>query len=214
LGSLSRDGCLKIHGRKDSQVKVHGYRVELQEVEAILLSIDGIEQAAVAVFSETDSQRLVAFVVLRPGQNLTEESIQNHLREKLASFMVPGQVVILPAIPLTANGKVDRWALQAKAKPSASPATAELANRVERELCKIWSEVLRRTVGRNDRFLELGGDSLSGSRILAEIARRFGVSLPLKDLLDRPTIADLAEWLGTIDAVYQADVDKDRSGGH
>jgi amino acid adenylation domain-containing protein len=198
LGSVSRDSCLRVHGRKDSQVKVHGYRVEVLEVEAILLSIDGIEQAAVSVLSETDSQRLVAFVVLRAGQNLTEDSIYNHLREKLASFMVPGQVVILPAFPLMANGKVDRLALRARAKRSASPETEEPANPLEWEICKIWSEVLRRPVGRTDKFLELGGDSLSGSQILARIAQRFGVRVTFKDLLERSTIAALAEWLGSI----------------
>ena len=210
LGSMSRDGCLRIHGRKDSQVKLHGYRVEVQEIEAILLSLDGIEQAAVAVFSETDSQRLVAFVVLQAGHDLAEDSIHNYLRERLASFMVPGKVVILPTLPLTANGKVDRLALRARAKRSAFPATEEPANPLEWEICKIWSEVLRRPVGRSDKFLELGGDSLSGSRILAGIAQQLGVRVTFKDLLERPTVAALAEWLGNVVNVIQVEVDKDR----
>jgi acyl carrier protein len=122
--------------------------------------------------------------------------------------MVPERVVILPAFPLTTNGKVDRLALRAKAERSATPATEEPANPVEREVCKIWSEVLRRPVGRTDKFLELGGDSLSGSRILARITQRFGVRMPLKDLLERPTVAALAEWLGTIADISQVEVDK------
>jgi acyl-coenzyme A synthetase/AMP-(fatty) acid ligase/acyl carrier protein len=194
LGSMSRDGCLRLHGRKDSQVKVHGYRVEVAEVEAILLSIDGIGQAAVA-FSETDFDGLVAYVVPSEGGRLTEESIRKQLREKLTSYMVPAQVVILPRLPLTATGKLDRMALQATPTRRAPPISAPPSNSMEQLLCEIWSEVLKRPVGVAESFFDLGGDSLSGSRILARVEAKLGVRMTLKDLLERPTVAAMGRWL-------------------
>ena len=198
LGSMSRDGCLKLHGRKDSQIKVHGYRVEVEEIEATLLSISGIDQAAVGTFSESGVERLVAYAVLRPGQDLTKESIHGQLREKLAGYMVPRQVVILAALPVTATGKLDRLALQAQTPLNTDSATEPAENSLEQELCQIWTEVLGRPVGRTDRFLDLGGDSLSGSRILARVAQRFAVRVPLKDLLERPTVAEMARLLSSL----------------
>jgi amino acid adenylation domain-containing protein len=197
LGSMSRDGCLRLHGRKDSQVKVRGYRVEVAEVEAILLSIDGIGQAAVA-FSETDFDGLVAYVVPSEGGRLTEESIHKQLREKLTSYMVPAQVVILPRLPLTATGKLDRMALQATATRRASPISAPPSNSMEQLLCDIWSEVLERPVGVAESFFDLGGNSLSGSRILARVEAKLGVRVTIRDLLERPTVAAMARWLGKL----------------
>jgi amino acid adenylation domain-containing protein len=197
LGSMSRDGCLRLHGRKDSQIKVHGYRVEVPEVEAILLSIDGIDQAAV-VFSGADFDGLVAYVVPSEGGRLTEESIRKQLREKLTSYMVPAQVVILPRLPLTATGKLDRMALQAAPTRRASPISPPPSNPMEQLLCEIWSEVLKRPVGVAEGFFDLGGDSLSGSRILARVEAKLGVRVAIKDLLERPTVAAMARWLGKL----------------
>jgi amino acid adenylation domain-containing protein len=198
LGSMSRDGCLKLHGRKDSQVKIHGNRVEVQEIEATLLSIDGVDQAAVVAFSEPSHDSLVAYVVPAAGQHVADKLIRKQLEEKLPRYMVPGQVVVLQALPLTGTGKVDRRALQVKPISNASPVTALPSNPTEQVLCEIWREVLGCPVGTSDNFFDLGGDSFSGSRVLSRITAELGVRVLMKDLFERPTVTAMARWLGKI----------------
>jgi acyl carrier protein len=129
---------------------------------------------------------------------LTEESIHKWLREKLSSYMVPGQVVIVPALPLTANGKIDRSALRAIPSQTAPSSAVLPANPIERVVCEIWREVLGRPVAITDRFFDLGGNSLSAFSILGRVEVKFSVRLPIKDFFDRPTVAAMAEWLSDI----------------
>jgi acyl carrier protein len=107
-------------------------------------------------------------------------------------------VVILQALPLTATGKIDRMALQVKPLRNAPPVNATPSNHTERVLCEIWSEVLGCPVGTTDDFFDLGGDSLSGSRVLSRITAEFGVRVPMADLFERPTVTAMARWLSNI----------------
>jgi amino acid adenylation domain-containing protein len=192
LGLMRPAGCLVHLGRKDAQVKVHGYRVELQEIEANLVSIGGVDQAAVVAYADPDA--LIAYVVLSPAERPSEEMIRQQLEEKLPRHMMPGRVIIVPKLPLTASGKVDRKALST-VFPETAAGSAAPAEETERALCEIWSEVLERPVGTTDDFLQLGGDSVSGAKILIRVERKFGVAVPMAILFDRPTVAAMARWL-------------------
>jgi amino acid adenylation domain-containing protein len=197
LGSMRRDGCLTHLGRKDSQVKIHGYRVELGEIESILMSMPGIDQAAVVGYPEVDGGALTAYVVLAPGQHLAEETICKQLQEKLPKAVAPRRVIIQERLPLTQTGKIDRKALLSEL-PKVHVLGVAPADPIEKQLCLIWSEVLGLQVGTTDNFFDLGGDSLSGGRILHKMAANFGITVPMEVLFERPTVSAMVQWLHSL----------------
>ncbi len=194
------DGAIEFLGRADDQVKIRGYRVELGEIELAFAEHPGVAQCVALVRDD----RLIAYVVPRAGdayaqshaQRITAETLTEWIGTKLPDYMVPGAVVILDALPLSANGKVDRAALP---DPGASAAAAEDAyvaprNPTEEAIAAIWAEVLKKErVGVTENFITLGGHSLLAIRVLGKLSRKFGVRLPLRSLVDAPTIADLSE---------------------
>jgi len=194
------DGRLDFVGRVDHQVKVRGHRVELGEIEALLELHPAVQEAVVlAREDEEGDQRLVAYLVPRPGAPPASQALREHLREKLPEFMVPAHFVALDAFPQTPNRKVDRRAL---------PDPGELAvggplerrrpeNAVEERLARIWQDVLRSgPVGRDDNFFDLGGHSLlalkTHRRIVAELE---APDLRITDLFRFPTVRALAAHL-------------------
>ncbi|HYO15771.1 MAG TPA: amino acid adenylation domain-containing protein [Thermoanaerobaculia bacterium] len=200
-GDLARwlpDGTLEFLGRIDHQVKVRGFRIEPGEIEACLGRHEAVRDAVVVAREEAPGQRrLVAYVVLRPeGPDVSAVGLRSFVRERLPDYMVPAALVILPELPVTANGKVDRAALPApgdlpRERPYAAPRSDS-----ERVLAEIWGEVLGvAEIGIDDDFFDLGGHSLAATRVTAEIRRRFGVELPLARLFHRPTIAELSTVL-------------------
>ncbi len=191
------DGRLECLGRLDHQVKVRGYRIELEEIEVALRGHDGVEQAAVIVQGAAGlDQRLVAYIThgAGPPPNLTE--LQAHLRRTLPAYMVPSSFVFLDHLPLTPNGKVDRKALAALGQPAATPTTtAFVAPRTATEeiVAAIWGEVLGADrVSAEADFFDLGGHSLNAARVVMRIRKAFAVDLSLKDLFAHPTLASLA----------------------
>ncbi|HXO22737.1 MAG TPA: amino acid adenylation domain-containing protein [Thermoanaerobaculia bacterium] len=202
LGRYLPDGNLEFLGRRDTQVKVQGYRVELGEIEAALSRHPAVREAVVAAVGEPKGhKRLVAYVVAErsaapaaPGA-LDNAELRAFLETKLPEYMVPSLFVPLPALPLTANGKVDRGALPA---PDAAPARrggplAEPRSPAELRMTRIWEEVVGvRPVGRTDDFFALGGDSMLGLRLLAAVEKAFGRRLPLSALLAGGTVERLA----------------------
>ncbi len=199
-GDLARwrpDGTIEFLGRRDQQVKVRGFRVELGEIEAALLRHTKVADAALVVREEPGGKVLAAYVVPRRGEALPED-LREHLRASLPEFMVPAHLVALPELPLNANGKVDRRALAARLLPSGGlPAEYEAPRTpAEARLAAIWSEVLGiERVGRHEDFFALGGHSLLAIRVLARISDAFGTDLPLSDLFAAPTVAALAQRL-------------------
>ena len=160
------DGNLEFIGRRDDQVKVRGYRIELGEVESALLSHAGVSQAVVvARQEETGEKRLVGYVVGDDAIDVLQ--MREHLKSKLPIYMVPGALVQLERMPLSANGKIDRKALPA---PEGRPQTGEYLEprtELERVLAGIWAEVLCvEQVGIEDNFFELGGHSLLAMRVV------------------------------------------------
>jgi amino acid adenylation domain-containing protein len=202
-GDLSRslpDGRLEVLGRVDHQVKVRGFRIELQEIEAVLARHPDLREAVVLA----RDGRLVAFV-LANGSEVTAAALRSFVGGILPEYMVPSLVVPLPAFPLTPNGKVDRKALAALSTPVfPGPDAASAAPRspVEEVAAEIWREVLRlHRVGIDDDFFELGGHSLLATQVVSRAREAFGVDLPVKSLFEAKT---LSAWAGQVDRALRA----------
>ncbi|MFD4763320.1 amino acid adenylation domain-containing protein, partial [Streptomyces sp. NPDC058439] len=185
------DGNLEFLGRTDGQVKVRGFRIELGEIEAVLVEHPQVAQAAVVVRTEEDT-RLVAYFVPAPGTTVAVPALREHLREQLPEYMVPTAFVLLDALPLTPNRKLDRRALPAPEQVSAAPGRAP-RTATEHLLAGLFAEVLgAAVVGPDDSFFDLGGHSLLATRLVARARSVLGVELRLSDLFDAPTVAELA----------------------
>lgn len=199
FGRLSRDGRIHYLGRRDGQVKVRGYRVEVGEVEARLKAHPGVADAVVvAGDGGVGGKRLVAHCLPARGARLSAPELRRALSADLPDYMVPAAYVMTSAFPLTASGKVDRLALARTpglAGPSdKQPTTGYARDDVELQICAAWGDVLAVTaVGVHDNFFELGGNSFLGVRLVAAMRRLFGIDLAVADLFAAPTIAALAQ---------------------
>ena len=197
-GDLCRhraDGSVEFLGRIDHQVKLRGFRIELGEIEAVLSRHAAVRE--VAVVASEDGGRLLACVAVAAGAPAEAAELRAYAREHLPEYMVPADVVLLAALPRTANGKLDRDALRSAA-PAAAGRAGSVAPRddVERQLTEVWEEVLPgRQLGVTDDFFAAGGHSLLAVRLMSRIGRRFGRGLPLAALIQEPTIAGLARLL-------------------
>ncbi|MGW5023267.1 condensation domain-containing protein, partial [Streptomyces cacaoi] len=179
-------------------MKVRGFRIEPGEIQAALERCEGVGRAAVVVREDSPGvKRLVAYLV---GDGLDVEAVRAEVAGVLPEYMVPSAFVVLDALPLTANGKVDRRALP---EPEAGPGVEYVAPRTEAErlLCDIWAEVLKAgRIGVHDNFFALGGDSISSLQVVSR-ARRAGLTLSSRDVFLRQTVAELAPGTGGGDAV-------------
>jgi amino acid adenylation domain-containing protein len=197
-GDLARwrsDGQLEFLGRGDSQVKIRGVRIELGEVEAALLRQPNVREAlALAVESPQGGKRLVAYVVVATDATLSAAELRASLRETLPEAMIPARFLMLAALPLSANGKIDRQALPSpdEAETAESSSFTAPRNAAEEQLASIVRDVLgRESVSVLDNLFELGMDSISGLRIISR-GRQAGVALNPVQLFRHPTVADLA----------------------
>ena len=199
LGRYLPDGNIEFLGRKDFQVKIQGYRVELGEIEAALAQHPAVREAAAAAIGEPrGAKRLVAYVVPHHGQSPPAEELRQHLQEKLPPYMVPSAFVLLGAMPLTPNGKVDRRALPAPDQVSVQTAAEFVDPRdaLEIQLAQMWQELLGiRRVGVRDNFFALGGNSLLAVRLMGRIEQTCGKSIPLDTLFQAATVEHLASIL-------------------
>lgn len=195
-GDLARylpDGRIECLGRLDQQIKLRGFRIEPGEIEAVLKEQPSIRDAAVIMRTEGTNQHLVAYCVRRDAESAPHElpaSLAEALGARLPAYMIPTTFVFLDALPLTANGKIDRRALPepaADAKPTRAYAPPQ--NSVHQHLIEIWEEVLnRRPIGIRDDFFELGGHSLLAARVIALTTERLGHRLPFAEFFANPTI--------------------------
>ncbi len=188
------DGALEYLGRIDMQVKVRGFRIELGEVEAVLAAHPGVRAAAAATRADAfGNLRLVAFVVWRAGGE-DAAGLHASLARRLPAWMIPSEIFPLPALPVTAAGKLDRRALERLAPPvGAAREIRPPSNPVEEGLAAIWSELLGvAPVGLDDDFFVLGGHSLLATQLVSRVRRRFGVDLPLHSLFELRTLEEQA----------------------
>ena len=190
------DGNLQFLGRIDNQVKVRGHRIELEEIEAVLDSCAGVRKSVALVREDTPGdQRVVAYVA--GGLGLDVGELRSMLRRRMPLFMLPSTFVVLDAIPVTTSGKVDRRALPAPDLHQAGQAVyIAPRNPVEELVALVWAEVLGvGCVGLNDNFFDLGGHSLLAAKVIARLAGRFSLEIPLRALFEQPTVAALAEYI-------------------
>jgi amino acid adenylation domain-containing protein len=197
-GDLARwcsDGSLECLGRIDQQVKLRGYRIELKEVEHVLLEHPDVRAATVLLHGDGGS-RLVAHIVAAASRQPTANDLREFLKSRLPGYMTPASFLFLERIPLTAHGKVDRSALLAIPQGQGAPADASVAPRhfTEKVLSDIWIDLLKvEGIGVSDNFFDLGGHSLLAGQVLARVAKAFGVSLPIRALFEAPTVEALAK---------------------
>ena len=196
-GDLARwleSGELEYLGRIDQQVKIRGFRIELGEIESRLVRHPAVRQCAVVAREDTPGdKRLVAYLVLSADAPAVIDECRQQLRDALPDYMVPAHFVCLDVLPLTANGKLDQRALPPPQEARLStPSQTAARTPLEAALVEIWQSVLRLdAVGIHDHFMDLGGDSILSIQVLARCRQR-GLPFTLKELYERPTIAELA----------------------
>lgn len=199
LGVMRPDGCLMHLGRKDFQVKIRGHRIETGEIEAALSKLDSVKAAVVhAQPDRNGEQRLAAYIVTAPGKTATINELRSGLAHTLPDFMMPSSFVFLEDFPLLPNGKIDRRALPVPSidRPVLPVPYAAPRELTESTLTAIWMDVLQlEKIGINDRFLDLGGDSLRATQILGRTLKSFGIELSVSDVIRTETIAQMAELI-------------------
>ena len=197
LARLLPDGALDFLGRADDQIKLRGFRVEPGEIEAALAGIDGVGQAVVVLREISGDARLVAYLVVRHGAILPAAGeLRAALSARLPDYMIPAAFVELGALPLTANGKLDRRALPMPDVPMpkrTDPGGEAPLTRTERRLANIWQDVLGlEEIDKSADFFELGGHSLLAIRVIARVEAEFGARVALEALFKYPTIESFA----------------------
>ncbi len=205
IGCWRRDGTIDFYGRKDHQVKIRGFRIELGEIETRLMNHEEIKEAVVVDRrDDAGNTYLCAYIIVNPGQDTTFDSkpswtaeLDEYLRERLPDYMVPAYFVPLEKMPLTNNGKINRYALP---DPQFNPVGEIIAprNNTEKKLAGIWSEVLgieKEDVSINANFFESGGHSLKATIFVSRIHKELNVKLPLAELFKTPTIKEIASYI-------------------
>jgi amino acid adenylation domain-containing protein len=199
------DGNIQFLGRNDDQIKLRGFRIELGEIAALLAQHPAIQQAAVTL-TPTPQPHITAFLV-SPTPTPTVELIA-FLQPRLPEFMIPSAFVWLEALPLTPNGKLDRASLAEHARQTQfrqkSNHHVSPRNPTEATVAAVWAEVLRlEQISVEDSFFELGGNSLLATRINSRLRQAFQLDIPLRNLLEKPTVAALAERIEVMQKTVQ-----------
>ncbi|MEP7339452.1 MAG: amino acid adenylation domain-containing protein, partial [Acidobacteriota bacterium] len=197
-GDLARyyeDGRIEFLRRIDHQVKIRGFRIEPGEVEAAIRSHHAVKDCVLQVRQDPQGdKRLTAYVVCHEGQSLTVAELRGYLKQELPGYMIPSFFVMMDRFPLTSNGKVDRRALPEPEIQSLQSSEDYQPPRtpVEELLASLWSQTLGiERVGSHDNFFEMGGHSLLATKLNSRINKAFGIALPLRDIFEFPTIAQL-----------------------
>jgi amino acid adenylation domain-containing protein len=200
-GDLARrlpGGELEYLGRIDHQVKIRGFRIELGEIESVIAEHSAVKDCVVIAREDTPGdKRLVGYVATNATPALVEE-LRAKLKDRVPEYMVPAAFVLMPNLPLTQNGKVDRKALPAPdtSRPALETEYTEPEGELENEIAGIWKRLLRiSAVGANDGFFELGGSSLLAVESLVELRQKLGRTVPVVTLFQYPTVRGLARAL-------------------
>jgi amino acid adenylation domain-containing protein len=197
-GDLARrlpNGGLEYLGRIDHQVKIRGFRIELGEIEYALQSLPEVLETAVVIDGEGDDKRIIAYLVLAPGVTLSPSELRSLLLQSLPEYMIPAAFVLIEAMPITPNGKLDRKALPAP-DMSAARMTHDIVRpetQTQTRLAALWEAVLNvKNVGIHESFFDLGGHSILAARLMAQVRSSFGVQLAFHNIFRAPTVSSLA----------------------
>ncbi|HZU09237.1 MAG TPA: amino acid adenylation domain-containing protein [Pseudacidobacterium sp.] len=201
----NEDGELEFIGRADNQVKINGHRVELGEIESVLLQHAIVAEAAVTAHRNDDGViSLHAYLVPLGGRPVDISSVRLFLASRLPNHMMPASFTVLDAMPLTPNGKLDRKALPVPER-AITNIYVEPVTPTEKKLAQIWRQILKvERVGLHDNFFDLGGDSLSAAEFIAHFHACFDMELPMGSLFEAPTVASLAAM---VERLSSADTD-------
>ncbi|MGH7826958.1 MAG: phosphopantetheine-binding protein, partial [Candidatus Binatia bacterium] len=190
------DGNLEFIGRVDHQVKIHGLRIETEEIETVLRQDPRVWETVVLAREDTPGdKRLVAYVVPMREATLNSTELRSFMSTKLPYYMIPSAFVFIGALPLTLNGKIDRRALPAPdpARPDLEQSYVAPRTPIEEGLARIWAEVLKlQRVGIHDNFFDIGGHSLNATQVISRIPTLFQAQVSLRRFFAYPTVAGLA----------------------
>lgn len=188
------NGELEFLGRLDNQIKLRGFRIELSEIEAVLYGHKAVQRAAVVAHEvRLDDRHLVAYVECHSGHSVSDESLREHLKQHLPSYMLPAMYIQLDVLPVTFNGKVDRAALPEPSQDAFAADFTSPRTPTEQAVADIWADVLKlKQVGAHDNFFELGGHSLLAMQIISRVEKVLNADLPLQSLFDEPTVGEFA----------------------
>ncbi len=203
------DGNYVFLGRAGRQVKIRGFRVEPEEIEAALAAHPAVRHCAVLPSDNRGRTELIAYLAVNASPPPTASDVRLHLRRSLPEYMIPASFRIVPQMPMTPNGKIDRAALALTAAPVENPeAFTAPATPAEKRLAALWGEVLNaERVSATANFFDAGGDSLEATRLMTHIRREFGRDFPYTEFLRNPTIAGMAR-------VLQDGANPDRPAAH
>ncbi len=199
LGRQYEDGTIEYIGRIDEQIKLRGFRIELSEIESVLMNLSEVKEAVAIVNGNGENAVLVAFLKMNDNIELNSEDIKSKIKSKLPDFMIPGLLLEIDEIPITSNGKVDRKKLPSINELTIKSSTeyCEPQNETESRLHKIWSELLNLDrISIKDNFFELGGHSLLSIKLINIISKEYNIELPLITIFKNPTIEQLAKIIG------------------
>ncbi len=208
LGRMLPTGMMEFLGRKDHQVKVRGFRVELGEIESQLFKHDRIREAVVVDKKDAEGHVfLCAYVVAR--EPITSQELREYLSGKLPGYMVPSVFMPLERLPLTPNGKIDRKSLpEPDDSLQSGAAYEEPADSLEETLVRIWQSVLGvERIGVHDHFFELGGHSLSVTSMALKINQALHVEVPLQDIFNQPTVRELSRFIRSMEKSGQSRIE-------
>ena len=201
-GDLCRyltDGSIEFLGRVDQQIKIRGFRIELEEIETVLGQHPAVRQAIVVAREDVPGEKILAgYYVPHPAIQCAPEELRDFLKARLPEYMVPVAFVMLDALPLSPNGKVDRKALPSpeQYRPELAPNYAAPSNPTEQMLADIWARSLRlERVGVNDNFFDLGGHSLLIVQLHVRLCEALKIKLPIVKLFQYPTVSSFAAHL-------------------
>ncbi|WP_404483121.1 non-ribosomal peptide synthase/polyketide synthase [Pseudomonas sp. HT11] len=193
LARYNEAGALEYVGRIDHQVKIRGYRIEMGEIEAGLQALPQVREAAVIAQPSAVGMQLVAYVVPAHGHTLDAQDLAATLRQSLPDYMVPGHWLVLDALPLNNNGKLDRRALPAPDLNLRQQAYVAPQSPLQVQLAAIWQAVLQvEQVGLTDHFFELGGHSLLATQVISRVRHELKLEVPLRALFEQPTLQAFA----------------------
>jgi len=214
------DGNAEWVGRKDRQVSIRGFRVELAEVEAVLGQHPMVTDCVVVAPEEKElshdnpktDTRLVAYVAAEQDQQSLVDLLRSYLSTRLPDYMVPAHFLVLERLPLSPNGKVDYRALpRVEQFSSSADSSAAPRNEIETKLCAIFAQVLGRDqVGIDENFFRIGGHSLLAARAAVRISDAFGVEFELSTFLETPTVMGLAKEVQSIRATGQTGTESEK----
>ena len=206
LGAILPDGNLQLVGRSDHQVKIHGYKIELGEIELALKQHPSVINAAVKTYITDENKKIVAYVVLKKDIQVSSRELGSFLKGKFPSYMIPNIFIIMDTLPVTPNGKIDRLALPEPTfiRPISDIDYVEPRTPTERAIAEIWQDILKiDKIGVHDNFFNLGGDSLTAIQMIGHLRHLFLINIPLMNFFENPTISDISSYISNAKGIKE-----------